>query len=59
MEATQFLRHNLNPDGGGMNRGRLEAFSEGVIAILIPIMALETKVPQPRYGEVSSHVELA
>ena len=28
-----------------MNRGRLEAFSDGVIAILITIMVLELKVP--------------
>ena len=29
-----------------MNRGRLEAFSDGVIAILITIMVLELKAPQ-------------
>ena len=29
-----------------MNRGRLEAFSDGVIAILITIMVLELKVPR-------------
>src|ERR687885_136595 len=29
-----------------MTRGRLEAFSDGVIAILITIMVLELKVPQ-------------
>jgi uncharacterized membrane protein len=29
-----------------MSRGRLEAFSDGVIAILITIMVLELKVPQ-------------
>src|SRR4051812_47916076 len=28
-----------------MNKGRLEAFSDGVIAILITIMVLEFKVP--------------
>ena len=28
-----------------MNKGRLEAFSDGVIAILITIMVLELKVP--------------
>src|SRR5213595_3222990 len=29
-----------------MSKGRLEAFSDGVIAILITIMVLELKVPQ-------------
>src|SRR5712691_7756511 len=29
-----------------MSKGRLEAFSDGVIAIIITIMALEMKVPQ-------------
>ncbi|UGB36812.1 TMEM175 family protein [Frateuria soli] len=28
-----------------MGKGRLEAFSDGVIAIIIAIMALELKVP--------------
>jgi uncharacterized membrane protein len=32
-----------------MNRGRLEAFSDGVIAIIITIMVLDLKVP-PRAG---------
>ena len=31
--------------GGWMNRGRLEAFSDGVIAIIITIMVLEMKIP--------------
>jgi len=31
--------------GGVMTKGRLEAFSDGVIAILITIMVLEIKVP--------------
>ena len=28
-----------------MNKGRMEAFSDGVIAIIITIMVLEMKVP--------------
>jgi uncharacterized membrane protein len=32
-------------DGGGMGKNRLEAFSDGVIAIIITIMVLELKVP--------------
>ena len=31
--------------GGGMGKGRVEAFSDGVIAIIITIMVLEMKVP--------------
>jgi len=33
------------PHGGQMNNSRLEAFSDGVIAIIITIMVLELKVP--------------
>jgi uncharacterized membrane protein len=29
-----------------MSKGRLEAFSDGVMAIIITIMVLEIKVPQ-------------
>jgi uncharacterized membrane protein len=36
------LRQNK---GAGMGKGRLEAFSDGVIAIVITIMVLELKVP--------------
>jgi len=35
-----------------MDKGRLEAFSDGVIAIIITIMALELQVPR---GTGSSH----
>jgi len=28
-----------------MNKGRLEAFSDGVIAIILTVMVLELKVP--------------
>lgn len=31
--------------GAGMHKGRLEAFSDGVLAIIITIMVLEMKVP--------------
>ena len=36
---------NQSKKGASMNRGRLEAFSDGVIAIIITIMVLELKVP--------------
>lgn len=32
-----------------MTTGRLEAFSDGVLAIIITIMVLELKVPKARY----------
>jgi uncharacterized membrane protein len=30
-----------------MNKGRLEAFSDGVLAVIITIMVLEKKSPEP------------
>jgi uncharacterized membrane protein len=39
-----------------MNRGRLEAFSDGVIAIIITIMVLEMKVPHGESLEALSPV---
>ena len=33
-----------------MDKGRLEAFSDGVLAIIITIMVLEMKVPLPHQG---------
>jgi uncharacterized membrane protein len=39
-----------------MNKGRLEAFSDGVIAILITIMVLELKAP--RTGDIAALVPL-
>src|SRR5882672_7327466 len=38
-------RHDRVYSGGAMGKGRLEAFSDGVLAILITIMVLELKVP--------------
>jgi uncharacterized membrane protein len=35
-----------DPDWQNMSKGRLEAFSDGVIAIIITIMVLEMKVPE-------------
>ncbi len=40
-----------------MNKGRMEAFSDGVIAILITIMVLELKIP--RNAELSALLPLA
>src|SRR5436190_21620390 len=37
-----------------MHKGRLEAFSDGVIAVLITIMVLELKVPHGADGEALS-----
>src|SRR5204863_2064231 len=35
----------VHANGGRMGKGRLEAFSDGVLAIIITIMVLELKVP--------------
>ena len=40
-----------------MHKGRLEAFSDGVIAIIITIMVLELKVPHS--AELAALLELA
>ena len=36
----------MQAEGAGVSKGRLEAFSDGVIAILITIMVLELRVPE-------------
>ena len=39
------MRHEPRHDEPAMHKGRLEAFTDGVIAIIITIMVLEIKVP--------------
>lgn len=41
-----------------MTKNRLEAFSDGVLAIVITIMVLEMKVPHPHGGEVAGFGDL-
>jgi len=45
--TTEFRSARLPSSQGvhAMNKGRLEAFSDGVIAVIITIMVLELKVP--------------
>src|SRR2546429_243805 len=46
LEAVRRRRGLPQPrDGGVMPKGRLEAFSDGVLAIIITIMVLELRVP--------------
>ena len=37
-----------------MTKNRLEAFSDGVLAIVITIMVLEMKVPHPHEGHTAT-----
>jgi uncharacterized membrane protein len=39
------MTFGIGPDTGESETGRLEAFSDGVLAVIITIMALELKVP--------------
>lgn len=41
-----------------MNKGRLEAFSDGVIAIIITIMVLEIKMPGDHHDSIASLLPL-
>src|SRR5262244_3693978 len=56
-DLAVFLPPNLNAKEDGMGKGRLEAFSDGVIAVIITIMVLELKVPHG--AELTDLVELA
>ena len=42
---VQLASPPIKCNGAKMTKGRLEAFSDGVIAIIITIMVLEMKVP--------------
>ncbi|MEY2566082.1 MAG: potassium channel family protein [Actinomycetota bacterium] len=42
------------PAGLGMSIGRLEAFSDGVLAIVITLLILDVKVPQGAHGHLGA-----
>src|SRR5207247_294218 len=42
---ARHIRRDCKLEARGMTKGRLEAFSDGVIAVIITIMVLELKVP--------------
>jgi uncharacterized membrane protein len=44
-QASPLSASNIAPEGANLGKGRLEAFSDGVLAIIITIMVLEMKVP--------------
>src|SRR5262249_49759635 len=44
-QGVAMARANLEQEQRAMSKGRLEAFSDGVIAVIITIMVLELKVP--------------
>lgn len=43
--SSRLRRHRVHGYHRGMDRNRMEAFSDGVLAIIITIMVLELKVP--------------
>jgi uncharacterized membrane protein len=42
------------PSGVGMSVGRLEAFSDGVLAIVITLLILDIKVPRGAHGDLGT-----
>jgi uncharacterized membrane protein len=47
VDPSQGTRRLTGTSGPGMSVGRLEAFSDGVLAIVITLLILEIKVPEP------------